>query len=76
MTSPFAWQEHPSETGKDLGRKEKAVTTHPAPITYSKQPSHYVRKSEAQKVGSTSRNPTASINTEPAASKLTSKAAI
>jgi hypothetical protein len=76
MTSIFNWRDQSSDTGKDLGRKEKAVTTHPAPITYSKQPSHYVRKSEAQKVGSTSRNPTASINTEPAASELTSKAAI
>ncbi|MCY1170282.1 hypothetical protein D9M73_103460 [compost metagenome] len=64
MSNPFTWRGQPSTTGKDLGRTQRAPKTPPTPLTFTKKPTHPLRNSEAQKVGSTSRAPTSSINTE------------
>lgn len=54
-TSPFAWRGVPSQIGKDFIKS--TGTAAPAK-------GHPLRGAEAQKVRSTSRAPTASINTE------------
>lgn len=53
--SPFHWKGTPSEIGKSLVKT--SGTAAPAK-------GHPLRGSEAQKVGSTSRAPTANVNTE------------
>lgn len=69
QNNAFDWKGQPSETGASLGRTQTAPKSKPVPLTYSKKPAHHLRSAEAQKVGSTSRNPTANINTEALAQK-------
>jgi len=60
----FNWQGTPSENGAALGRTQRAPKN-PAPsLIFTKKQLHPLRKAEASKVGSTSRAPTSSINTE------------
>jgi hypothetical protein len=65
--SVFNWRGQPSEIGKSLAK----TTGTAAPAK-----GHPLRGAEAQKVRSTSRAPTASINTEPVRTQRTKQAAI
>lgn len=60
----FDWRLERSVIGKTLAKTQTAPKKPAPPITYSKKPAHPLRGSEAQKVGSTSRAPTANVNTE------------
>lgn len=64
--SPWDFKGIPSQIGESLGRTQTAPKKKPVPITYSdnqKKKALKLRRAEASKVGSTSRNPTANINT-------------
>lgn len=62
--SAFHWRGQPSEIGKTLAKTQTAPKSPAPPITFTKKKTHPLRNAEAQKVRSTSRAPTASINTE------------
>lgn len=59
----FDWRGQPSESGKDLGRTRGAPKTAAPSLIFTTKQLHPLRKAEASKVGSTSRAPTANINT-------------
>ena len=63
MNSPFSWRDEPSVIGKTLKKTQTAPKKPAPPITFTKKKTHPLRGSEAQKVRSTSRAPTANINT-------------
>jgi hypothetical protein len=72
----FDWQGTPSECGPALGRTQRAPKT-PAPsLIFTKKQLHPLRGSEAQKIGSTSRAPTANISTGAAKVLRVTKVAI
>jgi hypothetical protein len=61
--SPWDFKGIPSQIGESLGRTQRAPKN-PAPsLIFTKKQLHPLRNSEASKVASTSRAPTANINT-------------
>ncbi len=74
--SPWDFKGIPSQIGESLGRTQRAPKTKPTPLTFTNKQQYPLRVSEAEKVGSKSRNPTASINTERPRIVRTSKTAI
>lgn len=72
--SPWAYKGIPSQIGKSLIKTQTAPKSPAPPITFIKK--HPLRSAEAQAIGSKSRAPTASINTEPARIRRVKGAAI
>jgi hypothetical protein len=60
----FMWRGQPSEIGKTLMKTQTAPKSPAPPLTFTKKKTHPLRGSEAQKLGSKSRAPTANINTQ------------
>ena len=60
----FDWRLERSVIGKTLAKTQTAPKSPAPPITFTKKKTHPLRNAEAQKVGSTSRAPTANVNTE------------
>ena len=65
MKSIFDWRNTPRTTKKPAGRIKVVAKSEVGPIVYRTEQAYVLRKAmpEAQKIGSLSRNPTASIAT-------------
>ena len=63
MTSTFDWKGQPSTIGSHFGRPRTVLKTELGQVAYSETPTHLLRKTEAKRLATASRNPTASIAT-------------
>lgn len=60
----FDWRLERSVIGKTLAKTQTAPKSPAPPITFTKKKTHPLRGAEGQKIRSTSRAPTANVNTE------------